>query len=120
MVMVQYGVSYRVSSRVTRAASHSRVFRTVQARYGDDALRILMSETHWAVRQSLSGANDFVAEQYDQFNLTRQGSFNEIERRDLIDDFSTQADSIQNQAGVFANDTLENTTVDEQTQNITD
>lgn len=120
VAMVQSGVAYRVSSKVTRVASHSRAFRTVQTRFGDDALSILMSETHWAARQRLAGVNEFVVEQYDQYNLTRQGALNETRIRELSSRIPDTAQSVQNQTAEYVNSTLENTTIDERTQNVTE
>lgn len=62
LMMMQYGAYYQVSSKATRVASHTSTFRAVQTTVGDDALRILMSETHWLVRGSINGAGVYVSQ----------------------------------------------------------
>jgi len=74
LAMMQYGVYYKVSSKTVRVASHTRTFRMVQAKFGDDALRIFMSEAHWAIRGQVNGVNRFIAEQAKKSNLDLNSS----------------------------------------------
>ena len=70
LAMLQYGVAYRVSSKATRMASHTRTFGMIQSHFGDDALRIAMSETHWLVRGQMDGAQAMIASNADEHNLS--------------------------------------------------
>lgn len=87
LAMLQYGVSYKVASKATRMASHTATFRMVQSRFGNDALRILMSETHWAVRGQVAGVQATVASELDQRNITmRNSSVNETAFRKYLNE----------------------------------
>lgn len=70
LAMLQYGVAYRVSSKATRMASHTRTFGMIQSHFGDDALRIAMSETHWLVRGQMDGSQAMIASNTDEHNLS--------------------------------------------------
>lgn len=87
LAMLQYGVSYKVASKATRMASHTSTFRMVQSRFGNDALRILMSETHWAVRGQVTGVQATVATELDQRNITmKNSSVNETAFRNYLNE----------------------------------
>lgn len=91
VMFVQYGATYKASSAITRRASHTRAFRAVHSRFGDDALRVLMSETHWAARNSLAGVNEFILEQYTEANLSVPNDFNRTALRSQIESFETES-----------------------------
>lgn len=70
MALMQYSVPYKVASKTTRVASHTKTFRMVQAKAGDDGLRMLMSETHWLVRGGVDGLNSFLVQQSAEHNVS--------------------------------------------------
>lgn len=70
LAFIQYGVAYRVSSKVTRMASHTSTFRMVQSKFGDDALSLLMSETYWLVNGQIAGAQAAAFTIADEQNIT--------------------------------------------------
>lgn len=92
VMFVQSGATYKASSAITRRASHTRTFRAVQTKFGDDALRILMSETHWAARNSLAGVNEFIVEQYTTANLSAPTEVNRTALATRIESFRTETD----------------------------
>lgn len=121
VLLVQYGATYKVASKATRMASHTRTFSMVQARFGDDALRILMSETHWAVRGSLGGVNDYVAMKYDEMSLNQTKSQMNISKLEQgAESFSNISEDVSVTAGNVTNSTLSNTTLGEDVGNTSD
>lgn len=78
LAFIQYGVAYRVSSKVTRMASHTSTFRMVQSKFGDDALSLLMSETYWLVNGQIATAQAAAFTIADEQNITlRNTSLND-------------------------------------------
>ena len=119
IMFVQYGATYRASSRLTRVASHTRAYRTVQTRFGDDALALLMSETHWAARNTLSGAPNFIVEQYTENNLTLESEVILAEIQNQSDFIRNESTAWVNQTAYLTNNTLSNASVDDEIENRT-
>lgn len=119
IMFVQYGATYRASSRLTRAASHTRVYRTVQSRFGDKALALLMSETHWAARNTLSGAPSFIVEQYTEHNLTLETEVSLAAIQNQSEFIGNQSTAWLNQTSYLTNRSLSNTSVDNEIEDRT-
>lgn len=97
IALIQYGVYYKTSSKAARALSHTDTFRMVQAKFGDDALRILMSESHWAVRGSINGVNQFVADKLKEENVTvEEKGINKTDFRERLN----RTDRLENKSEV--------------------
>lgn len=97
LALVQYGIYYKGASEVTRMASHSRTFRMVQTKLGDDALGAVMSETHWAVRNTFQGANQFSSQFMRENGLEGEIKINETKARaKAIDKYDLATNKTQN------------------------
>lgn len=97
LLLIQNQVYYKSALVLTRKASHTRAFRLVQSLFGDDALRILMSETHWLLRNSLQGANQFVGDEAASMNisLSEDGLAEDAVRATLEDEYGFEFEAGQ-------------------------
>lgn len=107
--MMQNQIYYKTAFKVTRKASHTRTFRTIQSVFGDDALRIVMSESYWLVHGSLNGLTSFIRDEAQERNLTISNASADREkiRARLEKAYNTSIDPGERLAEAFADSSTE-------------
>ncbi|MBX0288520.1 hypothetical protein EGH22_19505 [Halomicroarcula sp. F28] len=84
-LFVQSGTTYTVDGATPRTDVQSRAMAALQSRFGDDAVQLLLSETHWMSRGDLRNLSGYVREQYRQANLRYDGDVDWAALRARID-----------------------------------
>jgi len=84
-LFVQSGATYTVDGATPRTDVQGRTLETLQSRFGDDAVQLLLSETHWMSRGDLRNLSGYVREQYRQANLRYEGDIDRAALRARID-----------------------------------
>lgn len=109
IAMMQNQIYYKTAFKVTRKASHTRTFRTIQSVFGDDALRIVMSESYWLVHGSLNGLTSFIRDEAQERNLTISNASADREkiRARLEKAYNTSIDPGERLAEAFADSSTE-------------
>jgi hypothetical protein len=75
LTLMQYQVYYKASFETIRVASHTRTFRLIQSKFGNQVLGLTQSVSHWTARGGLKSAPKVLREKAQKGNLSL-ASFN--------------------------------------------
>ncbi|MBX0305658.1 hypothetical protein [Haloarcula salinisoli] len=73
LLFVQSGATYTVTASVPRDDVQARAIEALDRRFGDAAVQVVMTESHWASRGDLRNLTDYLREQYRTAELRYDG-----------------------------------------------